>query len=234
MNQNRKYLGMTITQIGILAGLAGFAFLLFCIVGWLVISKGGGGNQVIPPTAFVQPTVTLIVNATPTSTPAPTPVPYETLIPTGWEQHQTPLHEIWMLPGYKSASPDTLITGLGNSPILDLSLRGTYAAKSANKVYVTVAYEPLTDDFDKFLNDRLAALGPLVSERSKVNLNGLSATRLVFSGRKGNNNTDINELTYVVLDGSTVWYVQYTAEITDFYNMLATFETSAKTFRLVK
>jgi hypothetical protein len=234
MNQNRKYLGMTMAQIGILAGLAGFALLLFCIVGWLVMRRGFGGNQVIPPTPSAQPTVTLIVNATATSTPAPTPVPYETLIPTGWTQYQTPLYELWMLPGYKSASPDILLTGLGNSPVLDLSLSGTYTPKSANKVYITVSYEPLTDTFDKFLNDRLTALGPLVSGRSSVTLNGVPATRLVFSGRKGNNNTDINELTYVVLDGSTVWYIQYTAEITDFYSLLADFEASAKTFRLVK
>jgi hypothetical protein len=76
-------------------------------------------------------------------------------------------------------------------------------------------------------------LGLAPSERSKVTLNTVPAVRLVFSGRKGNN-TDINELTYVILDGTTVWYVQYTAEITEFYNLLGNFESSVKTFRVVR
>jgi hypothetical protein len=234
MTRNKKYFGMTVTQLGILAGLAGLVFLLFCIVGWLVIARGFRGAQTIPPTIIVPPTVTLMVPPTQTSMPASTPVPYETLIPSGWVQYKSPLYEIWLPTGYKDATADTLVTGLGNSPIVDLSLRGTYTAKSPNRIYVTVAYEPMKgDSFDKFLNERLLALGPVVSERSRVDLNTIPAVRLVFTGRKGNN-TDINELTYVVLDGTTVWYVQYTAELTEFYNLLTTFEASAKTFRMVR
>jgi hypothetical protein len=79
----------------------------------------------------------------------------------------------------------------------------------------------------------LQGLGLPPSERTKTSINTVPAVRLVFTGRKGNN-TDINELIYVIQDGSVVWYVQYTAEITEYFNLLATFESSAKTFRVVK
>ncbi len=235
MNQNRKYFGMTMTQIGILAGMAGFAILLFCIVGILVVQNGiRAAPQLTPPTATSQPTATLIPTLTQTSTPAPTPLPYESLIPQGWAQHRTALHEIWTPPGYKSAKADPLVLGLGSSPILDLSLSHSASSKSANKIYITVSYEPFTGDaFDQFINARLMELGLTVSERSKVDVNTVPATRLVFSERKGSN-LDVNELTYIFLDGSTIWYVQYTAEIAEFYEALPDFESSAQTFRVVK
>ena len=237
MNLDRKYFGMTVTQLGILAGLAGLALLLFCVVGWLILGKirGSGFAPVSTTAPTIQPTTTLIPTPTVTFTPAPTAVPYESLIPTGWAQFRTALYEVWMPPGYKAAKTvDVLVTGLGGSPVVDLILRGSVSAKSPNRIFVTVSYEPMTSDtFDNFINQRLISLGLAPSERSKVTLNTVPAVRLVFSGRKGNN-TDINELTYVILDGTTVWYIQYTAQINDFYNLLADFESSAKTFRLVK
>ena len=231
MTRNKKYFGMTTTQLGVLGGLAGLAFLLFCIVGWLVISRGFRTAETasVVPTAF--PTVTLAVPPTSTAAPSPTPAPYESLIPEGWVQYKSPLYEIWLPAGYKNATADHLVTGLGSEPIVDLSLSGTYTAKSPNRIYVTVAYEPMTgNSFDQFVNDRLLALGPVLSDRSRVDLNSVPAVRLVFTGRKSSS-TDINELTFVILDGTTVWYVQYTAEITDFFNMLSAFEASAETFR---
>jgi hypothetical protein len=232
---DKKYLGMTVMQLGILAGLAGLAVLLFCIVGWLVISRGARAAQVLPPTSTPLPTATRIVLPTATPSPAPTPIPYETLVPPNWDQYKSALYEIWLPKGYKNDKTNHLVNGLGVEPIVDLSLVGRFTSKSPNRIYVTVSYEPMTgDSFDKFLNDRLIALGPIVSERSRVDLNATPAVRLVFTGRKGNNNTDINELTYVILDGTTIWYVQYTAELTEFYNLLTTFEASAKTFRMVR
>jgi hypothetical protein len=234
MNLNKKYFGMTVTQIGILAGLAGTAFLLFCILGISVIRRAAG-SALQPPIATLQPTVTMVLTPTQTTTPAPTPLPYESLIPGGWVQYRTALFEIWMPAGYKTAqTTDVLVTGLGGSPIVDLSLSGSTSSKSPNKIYMMVSYEPMTaDTFDAFFTARLSGLGLSPSERSKVTLNTIPAVRIVFSGRKGNN-TDINELTYVILDGTTIWYVQYTAEITEFYNLLGNFEASARTFRVVK
>jgi hypothetical protein len=236
MNLNKKYFGMTVTQLGILAGLAGFVLLLFCMVGWLILGRARGLPFSPPATATVtpQPTVTMVLTPTLTATPVFTPLPYESLIPSGWTQYRTALYEIWMPPVYKTAKTvDVLVTGLGGSPVVDLILRGTVSAKSPNRIFVTVSYEPMTTEtLDTFVAARLTGLGLSPSERNKAMLNTVPAVRLVFSGRKGN--TDINELTYVILDGTTVWYIQYTAEITDFYNTLANFESSVKTFRVVK
>jgi hypothetical protein len=235
MDLNKKYFGMTITQLGILAGLA---FLLYCIVGWLMLGKITGRSNVQPGIATAtitpQPTVTKVLTPTLTTTPAPAALPYESFITPGWVQYRTALFEIWMPTGYKaSKTTDMLVSGLGGSPVIDLSLSGSISSKSPNKMYVTVSYEPLTTDtLDAFLTERLKGLGLSPSERSRVTLNTAPAVRLVFSGRKGN--ADINQLTYVILDGTTVWYVQYRAEINDFYTALVNFESSVKTFRVVK
>jgi hypothetical protein len=178
----------------------------------------------------------LIFTPTLALTPAATALPYESLIPGSWVQYRSALYEIWMPPGYKSAKADVLITGLGDTAIVDLSMRGAYSSLSPYKIYVTVSYESLNaDSLDAFLKTRLSALGPYLSlsERSQTDLNTVPATRLIFGGRKGNN-IDLSELTYVILDGTTVWYIQYSAELNEFYEMLPTFEASAKTFRVVR
>ena len=48
------------------------------------------------------------------------------------------------------------------------------------------------------------------------------------------NNLDVNDLTYVFQDGSTIWYVEYIAQINEFFEMLSVFEKSAQTFRVVR
>ena len=237
MNADRKYFGMSTRQIGILAALAGVALLLFCIIGSLILGRARGlFSGPAAPTSTPQPSPTPILVPTLTPTPAPTPLPYESLIPGGWVQYRSALYEIWIPPGYKSGSPDVLITGLGGSSIPDLTVSGKYSSLSANKIYITVSYEPLSaNSLDDFLKTRLSALGPYLSlsERSKTDLNTVPVTRLIFGGRKGNN-IDLSELTYVIQDGGTIWYLQYSAELSEFYEMLPTFEASAITFRFVR
>ena len=40
MTENRKYFGMTTTQLGILGGLAAAACLVFAVTGWFVFRGG--------------------------------------------------------------------------------------------------------------------------------------------------------------------------------------------------
>ena len=239
MDENKKYFGMTVTQIGILAGLAGAAMILFCMVGVLIVRNGFGNaapaqEQSPTLTPTFQPTATITL--TPTQTPLPTftPVPYESLIPASWAQHKTVLSELWLPAGYKTAKQDILIVGLTDTPMIDLTVRGALNSKSPNKIYVTVSYEPLPGGtLDEFVSQRLTQLGSsFLADRSKATLNTVPAIRLIFSGRKGS--ADINELTYIILDGGTIWYVQYTAVINEFFDLLPMFESSAKTFRLAR
>ena len=100
---------------------------------------------------------------------------------------------------------------------------------------VTASYEPLsTGSLDAFLDGKLAKFPAesRVAERRKVSVNSTDAVRFVFETRS--NNIDIDVLAYVFLDGNTVWYVEYAAQINEFYEMLPTFEESEKTFRIVR
>src|SRR6185369_5728939 len=106
MSQDRKYLGLTVQQLGILAGLAVFACLIFAVTGGLALRRGlGFFARSAQPTPVIQPTATLMILPTITPTVTLTPIPYEQLIPDGWTQHKTQLMELWMPPDFKDAAP---------------------------------------------------------------------------------------------------------------------------------
>ena len=234
MAQNRKYFGMTGSQVGILAGLAGLVCCLFALAGWLIF--GGGMNFARLPANAPTPhlTPTLIVIPTITPTPLPTPIPYEQLIPQGWTQHRTALVELWLPPAYKDSKlavpKGAALTGV---PALVVSQP---ASKTSNYVeWVIVSYEPLTtDSLDSFLDVKIQSepASLRVVDRRKESLNSTPAVRITIETRV--DNVDVNELAFVFQDGSTVWYVMYLAQINEFYEELGIFEDSVLTFRLVK
>lgn len=238
MNPSRKYLGMTIPQLGVLAGLAGVLLLILCIGGWLIL--GGGSNTASPqqiPTG-IESTATLVVLPTITLTPAPTAVPYEQLIPQGWKQHRTDLIEIWLPSDYRKTTIKDLVV-LDQQVVVELTLSQTPTDTSLYHLYVIIASEPLQgDSLDAHLEISAveAAATPTtfrIVEQREVVLNATLAIRLLFEG-KSTDNVDVNSLVFVVLDGNTVWYVEYWTQINQFYNNLETFEKSILTFRPVK
>jgi hypothetical protein len=234
MTQRRKYLGMKVTQLGILASLAGVACLLFGLTGWLVL--GGGLSVARPPTPtpVIVSTPTRSVLPTLTLTPTPTSIPYEQLIPSGWVQFKTGLIEIWLPSDFTLGDPK-LLSNPANLAIPELAITGATSNTSLYQMLVMVSYEPLTAvSLDDFLDGELTRLPTEIrmTERRKVSVNSMDAVRFVFETRS--NNIDINDLAYVFLDGSTVWYVEYAAQINEFYEMLPTFEQSMKTFRIVR
>jgi hypothetical protein len=236
MTQDRKYYGMTVQQVGVLAGLAGFACLLFGVTGWLAL-RGGLGlfSRSSEPTPTAQPTSTRLIAPTVTPTETPTPIPYEQLIPLGWTQHKTALIELWLPSDFKNAAPGVVSGVSGNSVFLNLALVSS-SSKSAYPASVSVSYEPLTSDTLKdFLDVKLSNI-PLeinMVENRRVSINSTEAVRLMFEGHTSNN-LDVNDLLFVFQDGGTVWYVKYSAEITEFYETLPVFEESVKTFRIVR
>ena len=226
MTQNRKILGMTSQQIGILIGLGAVVCILFAVVLWMVF----GGNVQLPSlsrpaqeTPTPQMTSTPIILSTLTPTPTQTPVPYEQLIPNGWKQFKTELVEIWLPSSFKPTK---------KSEGEELALQGETSKNSLYKMMATVSYEPLTGaSLDEHLDSALLKMDPLtrLTERRKVSLNATDAVRMTFEGRV--ETVDVNQITYAIQDGSTVWFVYYTAQINEFYEMLPIFEQSAKTFR---
>jgi hypothetical protein len=236
MTQNRNYFGMTPTQIGILAGLAGIACLLFGLTGWLVFRGDSNPfasapqNTPVPqstPTPFVMPTLRL--------TETPTPIPYEMLIPDGWVQFKTGLVEIWLPAEFKQADPSAF-SDSADLAMPELFVREATSNSSLYQMLVMVSYEPLVgDSLDAYLDTEMAKLPSTirVAERRKVLVHSTEVVRFVFEIRS-DNNVDINDMAYVFLDGSTVWYVEYVAQINEFYERLSTFEQSVKTFRFVR
>lgn len=230
--QERKYFGLNTTQIGILAGLAGAACLLFGLTSWFVFRGGfsrAPANTPVPVSTsmpFVIPTIT------PTVTP--TPIPYEQLIPDGWVQHRTGLVELWLPSEFENSGQG--ISGIaGNSVLLEMALTGETSSASLYKIFVSVSFEPLsTGSLDAFLESRLSSIpaGVNLTERRKVLINSAEAYRLMFESN--NNNVLTNDLLFAILDGTTIWYIRYSAQINEFYELLPAFEQSIKTFRIVK
>ncbi len=235
MDSNRKYLGMTIPQLAVLAGLAGALILILCVGGWLIL--GGGLNTASPQPlpVIITPTATLIVTPTITPTSAPTAIPYEQLIPKDWVQHRTALVEIWLPAAYKESKlPGPEGEALAAQSALTLSQPATKKTTAYNK-WVIISYEPLTlDTLDSFLDMKVQSvqLPARVVERRNIELNNVPAVRVLSEIRV--DNLDVKELTFVFQDGGTVWYVSYWAEISEFYEHLETFQKSILTFRLVK
>jgi hypothetical protein len=236
MTQNRNYFGMTPTQIGILAALAGTACLLFGFAGWFVLRGNanlfGRASQTIP---VPQSTSTPFLMPTLAATKIPTAVPYEMLIPDGWVQFKTGLVEIWLPTEFKQADPSTFRDS-ADLAMPELFMREASSDSSLYQMLVMISYEPLTaDSLDAYLNTEITKLPSTirVAERRKVLVNSTEVVRFVFETRS-DNNIDINDMAYVFLDGSTVWYVEYVAQINEFYEMLSTFEQSVKTFRFVR
>jgi hypothetical protein len=227
---------MTLKQIGILAGLAATACLLFALAGRFALQ---GMFNSTPDTSLNAPisqsTVTPWVIPSPASTGTPTPVPYEQLIPSGWVQHKTGLVEIWLPAEFQPGDPQ-LFNNSSNTGIGELIMVGSRSDSSLYQMLIMVSYEPLTaGSLDAHLDAEVAKLTPdiRVAQRTNVFLNGTEAVRFVFETRY-NNNLDVNDLTYVFLDGGTLWYVEYAAQINEFFEMLSTFEKSAQTFRIVR
>ena len=235
MQQKNKYFGMTLAQLAILAVLAGTACLLFGLAGWFAL-RGGlgrltGASQNTPDSG---PTSTPWMLPSPVPTGTATPIPYETLIPAGWSQHKTGLIEIWLPPEFEAGDPQ-LFNDSANTAMHELVLTGFRSDSSLYRMLVLVSYEPLTAaSLDVHLDGEAAKIPPEVrlSGRRKVTLNSTEAVRIMLETRI--DNLEFNDVTYVFQDGGTIWYVEYIAQINEFFEMLSVFENSAQTFRVVR
>lgn len=226
---------MTPLQLGILAGLAVTACLIFALAGWFALRGSFSQFSEAPQSAPVsQSTATPWAIPSPAPTGSPTAVPYETLIPSGWSQFKTGLVELWLPADFQPGDPQ-FFNNSSNTAMGELILKGTKSESSLYQMLVIVSYEPLTaESLDLYLDGEVAKIPTdiRVAERKKVTLNATEAVRFVFETRY--NNVDVNDLTYVFLDGGTIWYVEYIAQINEFFEMLSVFEKSAQTFRVVR
>ena len=232
------FAGMTRMQIGILAGLAGFLILLVCIGGFILLRGVGRESVSMAPvqTPTIMSTVTSVVTKAPTTTPtiAVTAAPYEQLVPANWLHFTTPLVEIWLPNNFKLADKKTvnITAGLAKPELLITEIPNK---SSAFNMLVSVSWDLMTgDSLDAFLEAKSPNLPyqSQIADRRTVYVNAVEARRLIIEFRL--NNVDYDDMVYVFLDGSTVWYVEYVAEIGEFFANKDVFEQSIKTFRPVK
>jgi hypothetical protein len=219
---------MNNTQLGILIGLGVLVLILFCFILWLAFGNRIRASFARAPqnTPVPQITSTPVIFATLTPTPTQTPIPYEQLVPAGWKQFKTELVEIWLPPTFKTMEKESDD---------ELSLVGETSKNSLYRMRVLVSFKPLVgDSLDAFLDSELAKMDPQIrfTGRSKVTINSVEAVKINFETRV--ETVDVNEVVYVFQDGSAVWFVEYVAQINEFFDMLPVFEQSVKTFRTVK
>ncbi|MEP0805545.1 MAG: hypothetical protein HRF47_08650 [Chloroflexota bacterium] len=238
MDEEKKYFGMTRMQVGILAALATVFVLVVCVGAFLVFRNLAPSVSALPqPTATPLPTVTLMAAPSPTVTPAlaPTAIPYEQLIPAGWKQYKTSLVEIWLPANFKLGDKKAL-NQTAQLAFNELFITEIPSKTSTYNMLVSVSYNLLTgDSLDAFLDTQIKQNLPpeiRVTDRRTVYVNTVEARRIMLEYRV--NNIDINDMVYVFLDGNTVWYVEYVAQIGEFFENLPIFEQSIKTFRTVK
>jgi hypothetical protein len=235
MNDEKKYFGMTKMQLGILAGLVVVLILVVGTGGWLVLGDSNLGRSQRS-AATVAPTVTSIVVMPSTLTPTitPTPIAYEQLIPSGWKQYKTSLIEIWLPANFKESTKKNSDI-LNSFSFIELLATEVSSKSSAYNMQVAVTYDLLTaDSLDEHLKGKLPHLPyqARVTDSRTVYVNTVEARRFVIEYRA--DNVDYNDLVYVFQDGDTVWYVQYAAEISEFFTNLPMFEQSILTFRMVE
>jgi hypothetical protein len=221
---------MTPQQLAILGGLAALACLLFTVAGCFFLQ--GGTNLLAPAPQNTLPppaTATMIVIPTLTPTETPTPVPYEMLIPQDWVQFKTELVEIWLPKEFKKQKPDPSESAMTT----DLMM---VRLSSLNPMIVMVSYEPMMGgSLDAYVDAFVSDPGEdvLVAEKGKVSVNTVEAVRIVLEMRLEGGDI-ANDLVYIFQDGSTIWYIQYIAQINEFYAARPTFEQSIRTFRVVR
>ena len=236
MWQDRKYFGMTVQQIGILAGLGVVACLLFGVMGFLALRGGAGGlfSRAPQSTPIIHLTATPFAIPTGMPTETLTPIPYEELIPPGWIQHKTALVELWLPSNFNSAGIGASSGISGNAVFLEFAFQSS-SESSPYTTTVSVSYEPLTTNtLDEFVDLKTSNIPSEINmaEHRKISINSMDAYRLMFE--RHDDSVDTNDLLFVFQDGSTVWYVKYSAELTDYYETLPVFEQSIKTFRIVR
>lgn len=235
MTHQRRILGLTPAQIGIIVGLGVAVCALFAVMGWLVF--GGGPSSLFQqaPTQAPRMTSTPFVLPTLTPTLTLTPQPYEELIPAGWTQHKTALIEIWLPEGFKTVKTSKIDSIKPESALAELTLESD-SSTALYKNLVMVFYQPLNDgeSLETFLDRELPAVSDdyVTMNRKKTTLNGVDVTMITLETRSSN--VVANTSLYVVQDGGTVWFVAYSAEIGEYFTMLSQFEKSAKTFRIVR
>ena len=253
--KSKRYLGMTVAQLGILGCL--FAIACGTIAGgglFISGSASGGGFSLLPspvPTSTPQPTPTIFLTETPSLTPTATIIPYEELIPPGWNQYTTENIELWVPPQFEPVDiekelQDTikLYRDLGeedlaseledNPPAIVFWFR---VSGPGNSLYpANISAEPMlltTGNLDDFLDHKYTDEPQqfYIVSRGEFQVGNYQARRVLLEGNL--NNVYLGLAQYAIYDGTNVWIINCVSHFNEFYGWQPEFDKIARTFRLI-
>jgi hypothetical protein len=232
-NRKRRYLGMTLTQLIVVACLGFTALGVMGIAGKMFL--GNPMNFNIMPG---QPTQQTQVNSTPlpTWTESPTitftpilPKPtftattYESLIPEGWKQQKYKNIEFWAPADFESHP--------SSGDLIELASKKT--GKDGIPANVSLTNEVgIKTDLDTFVKDGIDQFTREVTylERKDFGIGIYEAKRLKLEVIVSN--TPMESVVYFIKVDDTVWIITCFSHLEDFHDWLPIFDKIAHTFRI--
>jgi hypothetical protein len=255
----KRYFGMTLAQVGILAGLALLACLLLSALGYLIVRNVLGGASppaVVPPAETATPTFTATFTPTITPTPTATPIPYESVLPAGWNPLRYASVELWLPPSFvggdmldnRSATlaaiaalgPEfsSVVEASGQIPPTTLLLAvdpnlGRYLIITNVIVFFEVGTPGGLDGYPNYYleNYYLAELpNSYIQDNRRYAIRDLPGRRFIISARRGT--VEFSETVYILQDGDTIWALSCVTSAAELYERLPVFDQIAQTFRV--
>lgn len=249
-----RYFGMTVVQLAIL-GCLGLAACGVFIGGLFFVSDSMGfGLSIFPslePTSTIPPTSTPYLTETPTLTPTATPIPYEDLVPSGWDQYTTETIELWLPPQfeitdvekkrqesiefYKDIGREDFAKELEENPSAFVFWFETSdPSKTMYKTNISVETSLMTAaSLDDYLDQQ--STGSLqefvVVNRQEFQVGNYEARRILSEANLSN--VYIGVAQYIIYDGVNVWHITCASHFNEFYAWLPDFDKIARTFRLI-
>ena len=248
MKSGQRYFGMTIGQIGILAGLALVGCVVIGILGTLLLNSAP--NTEVEPTYTLQPSPTAVFTSTPW--PTVTPIP-------NWQEHSflDGRARIWLPASYSggdtaSSSEEIMekltatfndeafasdVASLLAIPEIAFFAFDTESTSSARLAYVgSEPLEPgLNLSMDYYLNrmmDNFTDANDRVVERQIEQLDHYQAGKLVVESKvqAGDAERFVTIVIYMVQVDNTMWFITYRTGREEFKDHQQTIETSASSF----
>lgn len=260
IKRSKRYLGMSLAQLGILACMACLACSLTG-TGLFFIVNSLGAEAATPSDASLetpQPTTTPTQTPTPTSTtiPTPTPTSYMDSIPEGWQQFRDASYfgfEIWFPPEY------TPVDSRGKLEEIIKAYEDSGDSETAQ--LLTAAFEEDVTHYTLWMADTLptalryqtnVSLATYPLERKKLadyidaRIEELPTSTRLMERRpyqhgtyqaervwleSSLSNTSLGQVMYFIRAGSDVWVITCYTHFNEFYTRLPVFDQIASTFR---
>ena len=244
----KRYLGMTIPQLGVL-GVLGLCICSIFVGGfwWLNSMVAAAYEAPVPgPVVTPLPTSTPLPTVTPFPTPSPTPITYESLIPAGWKQFTSaaaPGMEVWLPSSYvpqTEADRKNAIqipgTEEGEEIVSILLLKDVTPSPYLILTTFELVTRPVFDsDLDQMIDDQFGTLmrtGRLLERDPFVfETEAYPARRLILDINVSG--VDAGLMVYVVQMGNDLYYLGFGTPFNELYARLPVFDQIAQTFRIV-